>query len=254
MLISAIMPIMSIYRLPHGQYGYSGHVINLPQDVASFATSLPRLPSELDVIVVRKEGANQSHRDFRVRRSVVHRALEWLVTHNIYYRANQIHISQDALAVLPQDGNLSNVATVTTPCPPQGEDEVTPAQGDESYDGHLTQSFVPTAIRSMTEQEAARQSMQQRESGQSSSTPSAVMWPTIGGAPINEFTTEGYFSCAFPTLFPTGAGDFSGQRQNQVTIGNYFKHLMMYDDSRFAKHPRFRLLNNTSLRICVQEG
>ena len=48
---------MSLYRLPHGQYAYSGHVINLPQDVASFANSLPRLPSELDVIVVRKEGA-----------------------------------------------------------------------------------------------------------------------------------------------------------------------------------------------------
>ncbi len=41
MLISAVMPIMSIYRLPHGQYGYSGHVINLPQDVVSFASSLP---------------------------------------------------------------------------------------------------------------------------------------------------------------------------------------------------------------------
>ena len=67
-----------------------------------------------------------------------------------------------------------------------------------------------------------------------------MMWPSIGGVPINEFTTEGYFSCAFPTLFPTGAGDFSGQRQNQVTIGNYFKHLIMYDDNRFAKHPRFR--------------
>ena len=37
--------------------GYSGHVVNLPQDVASFVQSLPRLPSELDVIVVRKEGA-----------------------------------------------------------------------------------------------------------------------------------------------------------------------------------------------------
>ena len=36
MLISAILPIMSVYRLPHGQYGYSGHVINLPQDTASF--------------------------------------------------------------------------------------------------------------------------------------------------------------------------------------------------------------------------
>ena len=125
----------------------------------------------------------------------------------------------------------------------QSEDEVTPAQGDESYDGHLSQSFVPMAVRSMTEQEAARQSMQQRESGQNSSTPSTVMWPT------NEFTTEGYFSCAFPTLLPTGAGDFSGQRQNQITIGNYFKHLMMYDDSRFAKHPRFRFFAlNTEMR------
>ena len=75
MLISAVMPIMSVYRLPQGQYGYSGHVVNLPQDVTSFVQSLPRLPSNLDVIIVRKEGANQSHRDFRVRRGVVHRAL-----------------------------------------------------------------------------------------------------------------------------------------------------------------------------------
>ena len=73
--------IMSVYRLPQGQYGYSGHVVNLPQDVASFVQSLPRLPSELDVIVVRKEG------DFRVRCVVVHRALQWLVTHNQYYHS-----------------------------------------------------------------------------------------------------------------------------------------------------------------------
>ena len=45
MLISGVLPIMSLYRLPHGQYGYSGHVINLPQDVGSFANTLPRLPS-----------------------------------------------------------------------------------------------------------------------------------------------------------------------------------------------------------------
>ena len=66
MLVSAVMPIMSIYRLPLGQYGYTGHIINLPQDVVSFAHSLPRLPSELDVLVVRKD-SEQSHRDFRVR-------------------------------------------------------------------------------------------------------------------------------------------------------------------------------------------
>ena len=56
--------------------------------------------------------------------------------------------------------------------------------------------------------------------------------------------------------FPTGAGDFSGQRQNQVTIGNYFKHLMMYDDNRFAKHPRFRFfaLNTEMQWRALQTG
>ena len=51
----AAQPIMSIYRPPLSQYGYTGHVINLPQDVMSFANSLPRVPSELDVLVVQKD-------------------------------------------------------------------------------------------------------------------------------------------------------------------------------------------------------
>ena len=77
LLFSGVLPIMSHYRLPHRQYAYSGHVINLPQDVASFANTLSRLPSDLDVIVVRKEGAAESHHDFHLRRSVVLRALQW---------------------------------------------------------------------------------------------------------------------------------------------------------------------------------
>ena len=67
MLISAVLPIMTIYRLPHGQYGYSGHVINLPQDIAAFSNSLPRHPNHLDVVIVRREGSPQSHHDFHVR-------------------------------------------------------------------------------------------------------------------------------------------------------------------------------------------
>jgi len=105
MLISRVLPIMSLYRLPHGQYAYSGHVINLPQDIACFANSLPRLPSELDIIVIRKEGAANSHRDFHVRRAVVLRALQWLLTNNKYYRG--VRLNPDALAVLPEDGNLT---------------------------------------------------------------------------------------------------------------------------------------------------
>jgi hypothetical protein len=249
MLISAVMPMMSVYRLPLGQYACSGHVINLPQDVISFATSLPRLPSQLDIIVVRKETSNQSHHDFRVRRAVVDQALQWLIAHNIYYRANHILFNQEALAHLPQDGCLSNIRSVVLDSSPTSV-EPDSSTTEDLYDAHLPRSFVPSTVPSMTEQEAVCHSVQERQSNRSATAPPAtVMWPSIGGTPINEFTTEGYFSCAFPTLFPTGAADFSGQRQNQVTIGNYFKHLMMYDDCRFSKHPRFRFFAlNTEMR------
>ena len=104
---------MSVYRLPQGQHGLSGHVVDLPQDVASFAQSLPRLPSDLDIIVVWKEGANQTHSDFRVRQS---RALLWIVTHNQYYRALSITIDTIALEQFPQDGNITHLLSVTNDC------------------------------------------------------------------------------------------------------------------------------------------
>ena len=111
MLISAVLPIMSLYKLPHGQYVYSGHVINLPQDVAAFANSLPRLPSELDVIIVRKEGATNSHRDFHVRRAAVLHTLQWLVANSKYY--HNIHINLEAVATMPEDGELCGLHTVS---------------------------------------------------------------------------------------------------------------------------------------------
>jgi len=242
MLVSAIMPIMSIYRLPLGQYGYTGHVINLPQDVISFAHSLPRLPTELDILVVRKE-QHQSHHDFRVRRTVVQEALEWLVENNKYYRANQVHLNEEVLQQLPENGNISELTSLQLEETTE-EDPSQPSQED-LYGAHLASSFVPNAMQRQTEQETICRSVLERQGGSTHT----LMWPTIGGTPINEFTTEGYFTMAFPTLYPTGAADFLGQRCNQVTIGNYFKHLLTYKDGRFAKHPRFRFFAlNTEMR------
>ena len=102
MLISSVMPIMSVYQLPLGQYGYSGHVINLPQDVASFVCSLPHMPSQLDVVVVRREGAAGSHKDFKVRQSRVLQALQWLMENNPYIR--EVSLDHAGLAQLPENG------------------------------------------------------------------------------------------------------------------------------------------------------
>ena len=53
----------------------------------------------------------------------------------------------------------------------------------------------------------------------------------------------------FPTLFPTGVADFLAPRPLSVTIGNYLKHMMVYEDGRFANHHWFRYFAlNTEMR------
>ena len=143
MLISGVLPIMSLYRLPHA---YSGHVINLPQDVASFANSLPRLPSEFDVIVVRNEGAINTHSDFRVRRGVVRLALQWLLANNRYYL--NVRINLDALALLPEDGNLTGLHSVTLDSTID-DPEPLPVQDKDPYNAYFSGSFVPSTTQGM---------------------------------------------------------------------------------------------------------
>ena len=126
------------------------------------------------------EVAVRSHRDFRVRGSVVHRALNWLVTHNQYYRSNHVHIDVNALEQLPHDGNLSQLTVITlenaiteppaTNTPTTGSRVVhTPATSEDPYSAHLPQSFVPIATQSMTEQEAVHQTVQERQLSPSTS-------------------------------------------------------------------------------------
>ena len=87
-----------------------------------------------------------------------------------------------------------------------------------SDDDELSSSFVAFANHTATEQETIHQS---------------VSWPTIDRtAPVNEFRSEGYMSCAFPKLYPTGAADFTAPRLRPVTIGFYFKHLKKFHDGR----------------------
>ncbi len=68
MLISRVCPIMRVYRKHGGQRGYKGHVLNLPQDIQSFLNRLPSRVADLPVLIVRRHGAEDTHRDFTVRR------------------------------------------------------------------------------------------------------------------------------------------------------------------------------------------
>ena len=87
-----------------------GNVINLPQNITTLATSFSRFPHDLDVLVVRKEGYENSHRELRVRRSVVLRALLWLKHHNKCYQ--NIQVDHAVVRQLPTDGDLTGLCTV----------------------------------------------------------------------------------------------------------------------------------------------
>ena len=137
-----------------------------------------------------KLGAVRSHRDFRVRRSVVHRALNWLVTHNQYCRSNHVHIDVNALEQLPHDENLSQLTAITVENaitePPATN---TPATGPPVADTPATSKdpySVPIATRSMTELETVHQSVQERQlSPSTSSSPATMMWPPRATSPVH---------------------------------------------------------------------
>lgn len=68
----------------------------------------------------------------------------------------------------------------------------------------------------------------------------AIDWPPISLTPINEYTTDGLFVMAFPTLFPKGIATFNQQNMKEVKLHEYALHLLRYHDNRFGQHPRFR--------------
>ena len=132
-----------------------------------------------------------SHRDFHARKSVVLNALQWLITNSIYYR--DVPINHDVLNLLPNDGDLCGLTTMTV----NTEEEKQPTRDDiNPYRAHLSSTFVPMPVWGRTEQQTIRQSIQQPPC-----TPLTVSWPSTSATPVNEFNTEGYISCAFPSLF-----------------------------------------------------
>ncbi|CAB4021703.1 Hypothetical predicted protein, partial [Paramuricea clavata] len=110
MLIARALPIMRVYIKLGGQRGYLDHCVNLPQNVKELATSLPRYPRDLSVIIVK--GKDNSFRDVAVTREKVHNALLWLFQHNPHYA--ELEINEDALNFLPENGIPTDIMTVET--------------------------------------------------------------------------------------------------------------------------------------------
>eukprot|EP01083_Nonionella_stella_P158783 517231_1 len=82
LLIAKACPILRAYIKSGAYRGYSGHVINVPQDISEFATRLPRKVSDVPMIYISKENQYGEKKDFLVNRDRVHNALLWLKANN----------------------------------------------------------------------------------------------------------------------------------------------------------------------------
>ena len=85
MLIARLASTVDVHMLKHGGIASKGHCIAFPQAVQEPATILPRLPAEVDIIRVRRQGKDDTHKDFRVRGHHVEGALRWLKENNPAY-------------------------------------------------------------------------------------------------------------------------------------------------------------------------
>lgn len=85
MLIARALPIMHIYVKRGGQRGYSGHCVNLPQNITELAHFLPRFPKDLSIIIIKTKGSNDSSKNLIVRRKAVENAINWLLKLNPHY-------------------------------------------------------------------------------------------------------------------------------------------------------------------------
>lgn len=245
-LICRLSPAIQVHMLKHGGIAANGHCVTFPQNVNEPSQILPKLPSEINLIRVRKQGKNQSTSDFNVRRYVVQHALLWLKENNPAY--SDISISQSRLEKLPDNGPIEVPTVVTASSTTVNDAGPAPEQCDSGQVDGDTVSGVnlpdpPINIREEVEKVVQEVIGPNHGPVTSNRKTVTIPWPTRNNAPLSEFTTKYFFSLAFPCLFPYGTGDFHINRPRTcASMSDWAEHLIWYKDGRFAQHQYFKFI------------
>lgn len=249
MLIARLAPTVHEHMLKHGGIASRGHCIAFPQAVQEPASILPRHPREVDIIHVRRQGKDDSHKDFRVRRHWVEGALHWLKDNNPAYA--DVVIDEACLQNLPADGELPNLRTVEFcetadhvddqgPAPQQLDAGETDCTNDSTVSGVILPEAgvnVHAQVEAALNEVVSEPQEAQKEGFKQGREQPVIPWPSTGTTPASEFTTPYFFTMAFPCFFPYGRDDFHINRPITFpTLHDWAEHLLWYQDGRFARH------------------
>ena len=245
-LICRIAPAIHVHLLKHGGIASSGHCVTFPQDVNEPAQILPKLPHEINVLKVRRQGKNDSAKEFRVRRYTIQSALQWLKSNNPAY--SDIIISEERLNKLPVNDGLDFNNINVNPYETSQDEGPAPEQLNSDEVSGESDSCVllpEPSINIRDEVEKVVEEVVGPEHGSVTYNHKVltIPWPTRDGVPVSEFTTRNFFTLAYPCLFPTGLGDFYMNRPRTCSaMADWADHLIWYSDGRFANHPYFKFI------------
>ena len=260
MLIARALPLMRVYVKPGGQRGYSGHCINLPQDISELAESFPRYPKNVPYLVVSMQGKGSNCKEVIGRREKDEKALMWLSKNNHLYK--NIKNDQDALNSLPENGIPCDISKLETNSEVDQNLHLSESNSDSDsddasnvvYKDTQTSSFLSFQQNEKHEHEIIKDKLAEK----------TISWPPIQKEPFNEYATPFLATMAFPTLFPDGKADPTSPNLNRdVPFNSSIKHLLKFGEFkngqwnyRFAKHPRFSnwALNMIQRKRTLEQG
>jgi len=233
--------MMQAWSVKGGQTKYAGHCCNFIRDTTNIISKVPLLPKDIDIVVVRsKDTTSQpslaTSDCFRLRREVLTDYIHVLQRSHPSFQSGRVIIDWDVLNSLPEDANVyDQVRSIAeTEQAPENFGPNDLAQDDENEVANLiSDGFVPHLHSGGNEMTALQNGLQLTEE--------VLSLRQMRGTPINEHDPNlRYVIDAFPILFPTGAADIHQDRPYKVADHDYFRHLIRFQDGRFAADSRFR--------------
>ncbi|RNA27124.1 ATP-dependent DNA helicase PIF1, partial [Brachionus plicatilis] len=262
MLISPIIPVMSIIRLSSGALASRGFCANFNQNLNELITELPRLPKYLPILILKKKNQLNQSKNFIVNRKRVEICLKYLCEKNIHFISNGIKMNNDLCQTLPENDIITDLKEIHD----KDDQEVTPWKQDsgpvlnENFSNFEEEEICDNEFIDIFDENESNEPLQD------DIIKNTINFPTMSLNTVNEFTNIAMCSLIFPKLFPTGAADPTVKsRVKEITEGLGFKHLLkcVATNSKtkkfyypFAQHPRFkfwaydRLRRHRSLEQC----
>lgn len=256
LLIQLVAPYVPLLHLQNGQIGSRGHVCSFVQDISSICTILPRLPDDVQFIkVVKKylqEGGQIASKMFVVRKKAVLDALKWLKEFNVEYKNIQIeesnlnwienNIEQELPANLIEMDDIEAAKNMPA-SEDMGPSESQTLSGLQNISDNLCENqsvlgILPSIAPHLPKEKDVQviETLNSELNQLNKKNKTTIQFPYVSPEPLNEYEEENsLFTRAFPWLFPGGVGDFGQYRDKKITVWEWARRLLYYEDGRFAK-------------------